>query len=146
VSFLLDTNVISEWAKPRPNAAVIAWLAAVEEDRTYLSVASIAEIARDVALLPGGRRRDRLAAWLDRDLPTRFSGRLIGIDLRVAAAWGALMARSQSLGLGTGTMDGFFAATAAAYDLTLVTRNVRDFEGLSIRLLNPWDSAATESD
>ena len=138
MSFLLDTNVISEWVKPEPNPHVVEWLKEVAEDRVFLSVASIAEVRRGVELMPPGKRRDRLASWLTEDLPVRFDGRILDIDGRIAEAWGILMARGQKAGVNVGTLDAFFAATAEVHGLTLVTRNVRDFLKLGIRLLNPW--------
>jgi len=138
VSFLLDTNVISEWVKPEPNPQVVAWLNEVPEDRVFLSVAALAEIRRGVELMPAGKRRDRLASWLTEDLPVRFEGRILDIDGRIADAWGILMARGQKAGINVGTLDAFFAATAEVHGLTLVTRNVHDFLKLGIRLLNPW--------
>jgi hypothetical protein len=138
VSFLLDTNVVSEWVKPGPDPNVIAWLADVDEDRVFLSVVTFAEIRHGVELMPAGRRRERLAAWLADELPARFESRILGIDRRVAEAWGVAMARSQQRGAGLGSMDAFLAATAAAHRLTLVTRNVRDFKIAGIPLLDPW--------
>jgi predicted nucleic acid-binding protein len=78
---LLDTNVLSEPTRPRPETRVLEWLEAVDEDRLFISVVSIAEIRRGIALLPQGRRRDHLAEWLSRDLPDRFAGRVLAIDL-----------------------------------------------------------------
>src|SRR5438093_1415845 len=72
VTFLLDTNVVSEWVKPEPDPNVVAWLADVDEDRVFLSVVTFAEISRGVELMPAGRRRERLAAWLAAELPARF--------------------------------------------------------------------------
>jgi toxin FitB len=138
VSFLLDTNVVSEWVKPEPDPNVVAWLADVDEDRVFLSVVTFAEIRRGVELMPTGRRRERLAAWLADELPGRFEGRILGIDRRVAEAWGVAMARGQRRGAGLGSMDAFLAATAAAHRLTLVTRNVRDFEVTGVALVDPW--------
>jgi predicted nucleic acid-binding protein len=138
VSFLLDTNVVSEWVKPGPDPNVVAWLAEVDEDRVFLSVVTFAEIGRGVELMPAGRRRGRLAAWLADELPARFEGRVLGIDRRVAEAWGVAMALSQRRGAGLGSMDAFLAATAAAHRLTLVTRNVRDFEVTGVALVDPW--------
>jgi predicted nucleic acid-binding protein len=140
--FLLDTNVISELIRPAPNPGVDAWLRGAEEDRVFLSVASIAEIRHGVERLPTGRRRDALAAWLSKDLPRRFQGRIIPIDYRVADLWGVLVARAQKAGRTLGVMDAFFAATAHAHALTLVTRNVRDFRELDIRVINPWRGEA----
>lgn len=138
MSFLLDTNVVSEWVKPRPDPNVAAWLASADEDDVFMSVASFAEIRRGLELMPRGGRHDRLAAWLAHDLPTRFQGRILDIDRQIAEAWGTLMARGQQRGITLGTMDAFFAATAASHGLTLVTRNVKDFEQVGIPLFNPW--------
>jgi toxin FitB len=142
VSFLLDTNIISEWVKPQPNPSVIAWLHEVDEDRTFLSVASFAEIRRGIELMPQGRRRERLVTWLAEDLPARFEGRLLDIDSRVAEAWGVVMARGQKVGRNLGTMDAFLAATAEVHGMTLVTHNVRDFAKLDIPWLDPWELSA----
>jgi predicted nucleic acid-binding protein len=138
VSFLLDTNVISEWVKPRPDPHVIAWLEEIDEDRTFLSVASFAEIRRGIEMLTDGRRRSRLAAWLAEELPSRFEGRILPIDRDVGETWGVLMVRGKKAGVTLGSLDAFFAATAEAHSLTLVTRNTKDFAALGIPLLDPW--------
>ena len=140
MSFLLDTNVISEWVKPEPDPQVVAWLKEVAEERVFLSVASLAEVRRGIELMPAGKRRDRLAAWLTEDLPVRFEGRILDVDGRIADAWGIVMARGQKAGSNIGTLDALFAATAEVHGLTLVTRNVKDFLKLGIRLLNPWQA------
>jgi predicted nucleic acid-binding protein len=138
MSFLLDTNVISEWVKPAPDPNVTRWLDEVDEDQVFLSVASLAEVRHGVELMDSGKRRDRLAAWLAGELPARFEGRILDIDRHVAEAWGVIMARGQKAGLNLGSLDAFFAATAEVHRLTLVTRNVQHFERLGIPLLNPW--------
>lgn len=138
MSFLLDTDVITEWVQPQPSPLVVAWLKEVPEERVFLSVASLAEIRRGVELMSAGKRRDRLAAWLSRDLPARFEGRILDIDSRVAEAWAAVMARGRKAGSDIGAWDAWFAATAEVHRLTLVTRNVKIFEKLGAALLNPW--------
>jgi len=138
VNFLVDTNVVSEWVTPQPDRNVISWLANVDEDRVFISVISFAEIRRGLEMLPAGRRRDRLAAWLTEELPVRFEDRILNIDPHVAETWGVVMARGQKLGLTLGSMDAFVAATAEVHTLTLATRNVKDFERLGISLLDPW--------
>lgn len=138
MSFLLDTNVVSEWVKPEPDPQVIAWLKEVDEDLVFLSVASLAEIRRGIELMAPGRRRDRLAEWLAEDLPTRFAGRILDIDSRIAETWGIVMVRGQNAGTNVSVLDAFFAATAEVHKLTLVTRNVQHFLNLGILLLNPW--------
>lgn len=139
MSFLLDTNVISEWVRPAPNPNVVSWLAETDEDRIHLTVASFAEIRAGIELLPAGRRRNRLAAWLADELPLRFEGRILDVDRRTAEAWGVMMARGRRGAVSVGTMDALFAATAEANGLTLVTRNVKDFQRLRIRLIDPWN-------
>jgi predicted nucleic acid-binding protein len=138
VNLLLDTNVLSEVQRPVPDVKVLGWLDAVDEDRVFISVASIAELRRGIALLDDGRRRDALAAWLAIDLPARFADRILSIDQRIAEHWGDLMAQSRRRGVALSIMDGFFAATALTQGLTLVTRNVKDFSLFGVPLLNPW--------
>ncbi|HKX09651.1 MAG TPA: type II toxin-antitoxin system VapC family toxin [Stellaceae bacterium] len=138
MSFLLDTNVVSEWARPKPDAGVIAWLDEADEDRLFISVATLAELRHGVERLAQGRRRKRLDEWLGDELPLRFEGRILPVDTAVADAWGRLVARSEAAGRAIGVMDALIAATATTHDLTLVTHNVGDFKHAMRALLNPW--------
>lgn len=138
MSFLLDTNVLSEVRRQQPDPSVLAWLDQVDEDRTYLSVISIAEIRRGIGLLDDGRRKRALAEWLEGELLDRFDGRILPVDVPAALAWGDLMAESKQRGFALAAMDGLIAAHAVSRGLTLVTRNTKDFAGLRIQLLNPW--------
>ena len=140
MNLLLDTNVLSEVHRPAPDLKVLGWLDAVDEDRVFISVASIAELRRGIALMDDGRRRSALATWLALDLHARFAQRILPIDSAVAERWGDLMAQSRRSGVALSVMDGFFAATALAKELTLVTRNVRDFASFNVPLLNPWEA------
>ena len=140
MNYLLDTNVLSEVRRPQPDAGVLAWLDQVDEDRTFLSVVSIAEIAQGVTIMPEGARRSELGAWLEHDLSARFARRLIEIDSAAALVWGQFMGLAKAKGFGLGVMDGWIAASAAVHGLTLVTRNTRDFANLPIELLDPWQS------
>lgn len=135
---LLDTNVLSEVTRPGPDAHVLEWLDGLDEDRSFISVVSIAEIRRGVALMDEGRKREALAEWLTRDLPQRFEQRVLPVDEPVALAWGDLMGLAKRHGRGLSSMDGLIAATAIAQKLTLATRNTKDFEGFGIELFNPW--------
>ncbi|MBY5761846.1 type II toxin-antitoxin system VapC family toxin [Rhizobium leguminosarum] len=135
---LLDTNVLSEVTRPRPDARVLQWLDSLDEDRSFISIVSIAEIRRGVALMESGRKRDALAEWLAQDLPQRFEQRVIPVDQPVAIAGGNLMGLAKRSGRGLSSMDGLIAATAIAHDLTLATRNIKDFEGFGIELVDPW--------
>jgi predicted nucleic acid-binding protein len=138
VNFLLDTNVVSEWVKPRPDPGVIEWLADADEDRLFLSVATLAELRYGVERLPVGRKSAQLREWLATELTSRFEGRVVVIDDTVAGAWGKLLAKADAAGRPMSTMDGFLAATAAVHQMTLVTRNEMDFAAAAIKTFNPW--------
>ncbi|MCD2174328.1 type II toxin-antitoxin system VapC family toxin [Rhizobium sp. C4] len=138
MNVLLDTNVLSEPMRARPNSRALLWLHELDEDRAFMSVVTLAEIRRGVPLLDPGRRWQALSDWLEHDLPERFEGRLLQIDAAIALAWGDVMAGAKRAGRGLSSMDGLLAATALAHDLTLATRNIKDFEGLGIRLIDPW--------
>lgn len=135
---LLDTNVLSEVTRPVPDVRVLQWLDGLDEDRSFISVVSIAEIRRGIALMDDGRKRDALAEWLARDLPERFAQRVLCVDEAVALAWGDLMGLAKRKGRGLSSMDCLVAAAAIAKDLTLATRNTRDFEGFGVELIDPW--------
>ncbi len=138
MKLLLDTNVLSEVTRPAPDTRVLEWLDRLDEDRSFVSVVSIAEIRRGVALMDAGRKRDALAEWLARDLPQRFERRVLPVDEPVALAWGDLMGLAKRRGRGLSSMDGLIAATAIVQELTLATRNMKDFEGFGIDLFDPW--------
>lgn len=138
MNFLLDTNVISEPMKARPNAGVLDWLAAVDEDSTFLSVVTITELRYGIERLATGRRRDLLERWLRKDLSSRFEGRILPVDVGIADACGKLVARSESLGRPIEPRDAFVAATAEVHGLTLVTRNASDFEPTLKAIETPW--------
>jgi predicted nucleic acid-binding protein len=138
VNFLLDTNGVSEWVKPVPDPGLVTWLAAVDEDRVFLSVVTLAELRHGVERLVDGRRRARLEVWLNQELTERFAGRVLAVDGAIAHAWGRLVARAEAAGQRLSVMDGFIAATAQIHELTLVTRNVKDFVSSGITVHNPW--------
>ena len=138
MNFLLDTNVVSEWTKPRPHPGVITWLAATDEDRVFLSVVTLAELRYGTERMAVGARRHRLETWLRDELPLRFEKRVLPVDERISDAWGRIVARSEARGRTIHAMDAFLAAAADVHGLTLVTRNTSDFEALGQTLLNPW--------
>jgi predicted nucleic acid-binding protein len=138
VRSLLDTNVVSEWVKPLPDPGVVSWLDALDEDRVFLSVITLAELRHGVERLSRGRRRALIEAWLEHLLPERFDDRVLPVETSVANAGGRVLAASYARGRPLGIMAAFLAATAAVHDLTLATRNVVDFERAGINLHNPW--------
>lgn len=136
--YLLDTNVLSEAARQRPDAGVLEWLDARTPLECAISVLTLGEIRKGVSLMPDGRRRNRLSQWLATDLPQQFAGRLLGIDERVATTWGRLMAEGRQAGRELPVIDGLLLATADAFDLILATRNERDCAGRGVPVVNPW--------
>ena len=138
MSYLLDTNVVSEWTKPRPNPGVIEWLSQVAEDDVFLSVVTFAELRHGIERLPAGRRRRQLDKWLRGEFALRFEGRIVLIDGAIADEWGRLVARQEARGRPIAAMDGLIAATAQVHALTLVTRNAADFQVSVKAVLNPW--------
>ncbi|HJS92598.1 MAG TPA: type II toxin-antitoxin system VapC family toxin [Steroidobacteraceae bacterium] len=138
MSFLLDTNVVSEWTKPRPNPGVVEWLAEVNEDEVFLSVVTFAELRHGIERLAPSARRRRLEEWLSNDLPLRFEARIIAVDGAIADEWGRLLARREARGEPIHAMDALIAATAQVHGLTLVTRNEVDFQTSVKSVLNPW--------
>ncbi len=144
--FLLDTNITSELIRTRPEPRVGNWVYAKDERSLYLSAVSIGELRRGIVILPASKRRveleqwlDELEQWLDDELVPRFRGRILPVTHSIADRWGILDGECQLKGTPLGTADGMIAATALERDLAIVTRNVKDFAGLGVTVLNPWD-------
>lgn len=136
--FLLDTNFLSETAKPNPDPGVISWTRQQPRLDFAVSCLSFGEIRQGVELLPPGPKRDGLESWLMVALPRQFLGRVLPVNEEIALEWGRLSGEGQKKGRKLPAVDGYILATAAVYGLTLVTRNVRDFEGRGVPVLNPW--------
>ena len=140
MTYLLDTCVISELVKPRPNPRVVSWIKEQEEESLFLSVITIGEIQKGISKLYPSQRRSNLAAWLQQDLPARFAGRVIPINDEVALVWGQLLGDAESKGRRIPVIDAFLAATALVYGFTLVTRNTPDIVDTGTSLLNLWEA------
>ena len=137
--YLLDTNVVSEIRRPQPEAKVLAWLDSIDPELLYLSVMTLGEIRTGIDRLPEGKQRSFLNNWFTSELLPWLAGRVLPVTDVIAERWGALDAKQRLQGRPLNTADGLIAATAAVYGLTMVTRNVDDFRGLGVTLLNPWD-------
>ena len=138
--FLVDTNVLSEAVRTKPEPRVLDWIGAADETILYLSVLTLGEIRKGPALLPQGKRRTRIEAWIEVEVQARFAGRILPVTSAVADRWGLLAAEAKKKGQALATIDGLLAATALEHNLTIVTRNVRDFRDSHALLLNPWES------
>ncbi|MBM4349654.1 MAG: type II toxin-antitoxin system VapC family toxin [Deltaproteobacteria bacterium] len=135
MSYLLDTNIISETVRRNPNKAVISWLDQIPSDGLFVSVLTLGEIRKGIEALSDRRRREKLRLWLEHDLPAWFEGRVIPVDLAVADRWGRLLAE---VGRPVPTIDSLLAATALHHELRLVTRNAGDFDYPGLEVINPF--------
>jgi toxin FitB len=132
--FLLDTMVLSERAKSRPDPRVRAWQGALRPAQQYASVLSLGEIAYGVERLPTGATKKRLQLWSNALRPF-FGSRILPVDLRAAERWAH---QRVTLGRSVAIVDALIAATAYVHGLTVATRNERDFLDLGVRVVNPW--------
>lgn len=135
MSYLIDTNIISELRRKDANPGVVAWFADRPATTLYLSVLTLGEIRKGVEALPNSKRKLALRDWLEVDLPAFFSGRILPVDEAVVDRWGRLLARIERT---DPAMDSLIAATALRYGLSLVTRNEADFKFPELDVINPW--------
>jgi Predicted nucleic acid-binding protein, contains PIN domain len=138
MSFLLDTNVISEAERPRPHERVLNWLREQNESRLYLSALSVGEIKKGAERLDSIPKKTHILDWLE-EVRARFSGRILSLSEETFIVWGKLYADFQRSGISRPAFDSLLEATALEHDLVLVTRNVRNFYGSSVTILNPWE-------
>ena len=135
MSYLLDTNVLSELRRKSPDPGVVSWFSQRPPATLHLSVLTLGEIRKGIESVGDEVRRQALLDWLETDLPTFFTGRILTVDGAVADRWGRLIAAA---GRPLPAIDSLLAATAIEHDLVLVTRNAKDFARLPVQLFNPW--------
>ena len=135
MSYLLDTNIISETVRRFPSKKVITWLENIPSDALYGSVLTFGEIRKGVDSLADEKRREKLRLWLEHELPAWFEGRVLPVDLAVAERWGRLLAE---VGRSVPTTDSLLAATALHHELRLVTRNDGDFDYPGLEVIDPF--------
>ena len=135
MNYLLDTNVISELKRPKPNGQVVDWFATADKESLYLSVLTLGEIRKGTDKLPDGQKKQVLSDWLEKELPLWFDSRLLIVDAGVADCWGKLQAQ---INRPLPAIDSLLAATALHHNLCLVTRNVSDFDYPGLTVLNLW--------
>lgn len=136
---LLDTNVLSELMRPAPDPAVLRWLDGQPPDGLATTTICVAELGAGLAVLPTGARQQDLRARAATLLSQGFGERIYGFDLNAAAAYGDLLAMRRRAGLSASGFDLLIAAIAYTRNMVVATRNIADFEGCGLRLLNPWD-------
>lgn len=136
---VLDTNVISEPLRNAPEAHVIEWIDAQALETLFLTSITVAELRFGMAMLPSGKRRDRLQDSLEKQVLPLFAGRVLSFDMAASQAYGTLMATARTAGLAISAVDGYIAATASANGMMIATRDVSPFIAAGLDVINPWD-------
>lgn len=136
---LLDTNVLSELMKSRPQAGVIAWMNDIETTQLWLSTITIAEIEYGLQVMPDGARRARLRRRFEGFVDSAFSGRVLDFGFRPAVIYGEIMSHRRAVGRPISVADGQIASIALSRGFKLATRNIRDFEDCGLDLINPFE-------
>ncbi len=136
MNYLIDTNVISELVALKPHPGVLQWFTTIPTHQVFLSVLTLGEIRKGIEKIQKPIRQQQLIIWLEQDLIKMFQSRLLDVSLEVADRWGRLQYESRRT---LPAIDSLIAATALHHDMTLVTRNVNDFEGcMGLEIMNPW--------
>jgi predicted nucleic acid-binding protein len=139
MSYLLDTNVLSELLKPSPTPSVLKWINTVDNEKFYISVITLGEIRKGITGIQNSERQKKISYWLEIELPAYFEERILNIDAKIADMWGCL--QNQKKGRILPAIDGLIAATARVHHFKLVTRNTKDFIHTPIEMINPWEIA-----
>jgi predicted nucleic acid-binding protein len=134
---ILDTNVVSETMKPQPEASVLAWLDAQVAETLYLTSITLAELLFGVAVLPDGKRKERLAATIE-SLSTLYEGRVLPFDTEAARCYAALAVAARRKGHGFPMPDGYIAAIAVSHGYSVASRDASAFVTADIKIINPW--------
>ncbi len=135
---LLDTNVISEPLRLKPDPLVLAWIDAQHIETLYLAAISLAELRLGIAVLPAGKRKDTLHKSLEQRVFPLFTGRVLAFDAAASVAYASWCAQARLAGKAIGVADGYIAATAAVRGLTVATRDTTPFEAAGLAVINPW--------
>ena len=137
MSFLLDTCVISELRKPNPDNGVLAWFEVCAYDMLYLSTVTLGELRYGIDLLSESKRKMALLTWYEH-ICLSYTGHILDVSLPVFERWGSLRAVRKKFGIPLAMADGLIAASAIVNGMSVVTRNISDFRGLGVDLINPW--------
>jgi predicted nucleic acid-binding protein len=137
--YLLDTCVLSEFVKPKPERKVVDWLNSVDPEAVFLSAVTIGEIQFGISNKPPSNRRTELEVWLNEALPQQFGGRVLALDAATFVTWGKMTAEQKRKGETQSVMDALIASVALEHKMVLVTRNVGDFKVTGLSVFNPWE-------
>jgi toxin FitB len=137
--YLLDTSLISELVKNKPQRSVLDWVESCEEESLFLSVLTLGELQKGVIKLPQTKKREFLQSWISNNLTERFRGRILTVDEEVAVLWGRIQSEAEKRGKPMPAIDSLIAATGLVHHLIVVTRNSSDIEQSGVSLFNPWN-------
>ena len=139
MNYLLDTCVLSEFTRRKPDEKAIQWIDSLDEEMLFISVITVGEIQRGIERLPDSHRKTELLVWMNTELLTRFAERMVAIDAPTMFLWGSLVARMESSGQPMGVMDSLILASALQNNLIIATRNVTDFLPGGVQVIDPWE-------
>ncbi len=139
MKYLLDTCVVSELARKRPNKTVVAWVRSCHEETFFLSVLTLGEIQKGITKFSDSKKKKALQLWIDKELRGRFSGRILDVTMDVARKWGEIQGKAERQGKIMPAMDSLIAATGLTHGLVVVTRNFSDMKTSGVSLFNPWE-------
>lgn len=138
MNYLLDTCVLSETIKPKPDPTLVTWLTAQQESNLFVSTLTLGELRKGIERLPSGKKKHDLLLWLTR-LCSAYRARFLEFDSSCAMVWGEITALAENKGHPLPVIDSMLAATALSNNCILVTRNVDDYSKTNVRLVNPWE-------
>jgi toxin FitB len=139
MNYLLDTCVLSEFTRRRPEEKVVRWMESVDEEKLFISVITIGEIQHGIERLPESHRKTELLVWMNNGLVKRFEQRIIPLDMPAMFLWGSLTAHMESSGKPIALMDSLIVATALHNNFIIATRNGIDFLPCGVQVINPWE-------
>lgn len=139
MNYLLDTCVLSEFTRHKPDEKVVRWVDGIDEEKLFLSAVTIGEIQRGIQRLPDSQRKNELLVWMNTSLIERFWERIQPVDTQTMLLWGSLTAQMEKSGQTLSFMGALIVATALLNNLIVVTRNVSDFLPSGVQVLNPWE-------
>ncbi len=140
MNYLLDTCVVSELIKKKPERTVVDWIKSKDEMTLFLSVLTIGELQKGITKLDDSRKKQRLIGWLESDLVKRFEKRILPVSEAIAIKWGEIQGIAEQSGKKMPVIDSLIAATGITHDLQVITRNIIDMKVSGVNLFNPWDS------
>ena len=138
MNYLLDTCVISELIKPKPNSKVLKWLRSCQDETLFLSSLTIGEIQKGISKLPNSQKKTNLQDWMDNELIRRFEKRILGFNYKVAQKWGKIQASAEAAGTKMPVIDSLIASIGISYEMTVVTRDISGMKNSGVKLFNPW--------